>query len=155
VGDVRCEQEDHVSIYRRAELDDKRRVPGAGQSLGDPVLVPRGGREFGPERRVVQRDLTPVPAYMRDRDQARAQSGGIGPRRGRNDGVEVEDAYEDLHREDGDRDEHIAAREHGEDKTVRSVDVLVDCSEGCRTCLGCLDGGLELVQLAFKASKRV
>jgi len=44
--------------------------------------------------------------------------------------VEVEDARENLRREDGDRHEHVAARKRGEDGTLRSVDVLIDRSLG-------------------------
>ena len=77
---------------------------------------------------------------------------GIGLLRERD---EVEDACEDLRGEDRDRHEHVAVREHGEDQTLGSVDVLVDCGKGCRACLGCLVDRLELVQLAFEAEKHV
>ena len=147
VGDVRGEQGDRVFTHHRVNLDDERRVPRAGQSLGDPVSAPGGGREARPERRVVERDLTPAPTYMRDGDPPRP----VGPQKGRPGDAEVEYPRENLCREDGDRNEHIAAREYGEDKTLRSVDVLVDCGEGCRARLGGLGGGVELVQLAFEA----
>jgi len=148
VGDVRQEQGDRFFTHRPGKIDDERRVPGAGQPLGDPLLVPRIGREVRPERRVVQRDLTPEPAYMRDGDPALPPSGGMGLRRERD---EVEDAHKNLQREDGDWNEHVATREHGEDQTLRSIDVLVDCGEGGRARLGVLDSELKLVQLALEA----
>ena len=70
VGDVRGEQGEYVFTYPAAKLDDERRVPCAGQPLGDPVLVPGGVRKIRPERWVVQRDLTPAPAYLRKVDRA-------------------------------------------------------------------------------------
>ena len=108
VGDVGGEQGERVFNHRPAELDDERRVPRSGQTLGDPVLVPGGVREVCPERRVIQRDLTPAPAYMREVYRAEFWPVGIGMLR---EGDEVEDACEDLHREDGDWNEHVAARE--------------------------------------------
>ena len=79
-GDERQEQGDRVFTHRSVEIDDKRRVPRAGQSLGDPLLVPGPGKEVRPESRIVQRDLTPAPAYMRDGDPAEPQSAGMAPR---------------------------------------------------------------------------
>jgi len=152
---VRGEQGSRVSIRRLAELDDERRVPRAGQSLGNPFLVREIGalQEVRPERRVVQRDLTPMPAYMRDSDgAAKSQSVGIGPHRGY---IEMKDAGENLRREGGNRNEHIAAGEHGEDETFRRVDVLLGCGEGRCAPLGGSDGGLELVHLAFEAGEHV
>jgi len=87
---------------------------------------------------------------MGDVDPAKPQSGGPGLRW--RECVEVEDAREDLRREDGDWNERVAAREHREN---RSVDALVDCGEGCSACLGGLDGRLELVQLGFEAGEHV
>ena len=72
-----------------------------------------------PERRVVKRNLTPTSAYVRDMDPTRR----VGQPRERD---EVEDTREDLRSEDGDRQENVAASEHGEDQTlqVRGVNVL-------------------------------
>jgi len=67
VGDVRQEQGERVFTQRPAKLDDVRGVPCAAQPLGDPTLVPQMGREVRPESRVVQRDLMPASAYVRDR----------------------------------------------------------------------------------------
>ena len=85
---------------------------------------------------------------MRNRDPAQ-RIAVLGER------VEVEDSREDLRREDGDWNEHVAAREHGEDKTLRSVNVLVSCGKSCRSCLGCLDGGSEHIHLAFETGEHV
>jgi len=65
----------------------------------------------------------------------------------------VEDTHEDLRRKNGDWHEGVAASEHGEDETIRSIGVLVDCGKGGSACLGCLDGRFELVKLAFEAGK--
>jgi len=89
---------------------------------------------------------------MREVDRAELWRARTGPLRERD---EVEDAREDLRREVRDWDEHVAAREHRKDETLRSAEVLVDCRKGCRTCLGLLDGGLELIQLALEAGKHV
>ena len=119
VGDVRGEQGHRVFIHRPVKLDDKRRVPRAGQPLGDPFLVPGGGRKVRPERRVIKRNLTPTSAYMRDMDPTQR----IGQPR---ECDEVEDTHKDLWREDEDRQENVAGSEHGEDQTlqVRGVNVL-------------------------------
>src|SRR5712672_2222291 len=108
VGDVGGEQGERVFNHRPAELDDERRGPRSGQTLGDPLLTLGGVREVCPERRVIQRDLTPAPAYMREVDRAEHWRAGIGPLRERD---KVEDACEDLRREDGDREEDVAVRE--------------------------------------------
>jgi len=77
------------------------------------------------------------------------QSGGIGLRRER---VKVEDACKDLSREGGDGNEHVAAREDGEAKTLRSIDVLVDWRGLRRAPWGFgLDCEMKLVQLALEA----
>src|SRR5712672_2236457 len=110
VRDVRGEQGERVCNHRRAKLDDERRVPRSRQTLGDPVLVPGKVREVRPERRVVQRDLTPAPAYMREVDRAEHWRASAGIRMLR-EGDEVEDTCKDLRREDRDLHEHVAARE--------------------------------------------
>jgi hypothetical protein len=102
----------------------------------------------GPERRLVQRNLTPSSAYVCDTgpDQRIGLLRECG---------EVEDAREDLRREDGDRSDRVAAREHGEDQTLHGIKVLVDCGKGCRVRLRRFQGRLELVQLAIEVVEDV
>jgi hypothetical protein len=73
-GAVRCELSKGSASSGRLgspSVDDEQYVPRTKQQPGNsPSPCARGSRNPRPQRRVVQRDLTPAPAGVRDTDPA-------------------------------------------------------------------------------------
>ena len=94
LGDVSGEHGQDLWEGRAREVDGQRRVTRANKCLGDPLRTRRVSRDAGPQGRVVERDLTPSLAHMRDRDPA--QSAQVGRPRRLRERVEVKDSREEL-----------------------------------------------------------
>ena len=94
MGDVPREQGEYLWAGCAHKINNQRRVPRANECLGDPLRSGQETQDAGPQGRVVERNLTPALANVRNRDPA--QSGQAGRPRRLLERVEVKDARKEL-----------------------------------------------------------
>ena len=136
-----------LRAWRAYDVEAQWHIPRANQRLEYPFRARRNSHDPGPQRRVIECDLTPTLAHVRDSNPIQflhARPGRLHAH------AEVKYAREELGWQRGDRREGIAARDQGTSETPVCINVLIGRGKGCGTRCGCLSHGPDLVRSDFE-----
>lgn len=129
------------------DVEKEWHISRANQRLGYPRRTRGNSHDPSPQGRVIERDLSPTLAHVRDSNPA--QFPHAGPWR-LHERVEAEYSREELWWQRGDRREGIATRKQRMSEIYGCIYFLIDHGNGCGTRCGCLGHGPDLVQSDFE-----